>query len=480
MRAGNRAVKQKKTNQPGNQDQGNFKKLARVIGMAVLIVLLLAAVAFFLNQHINLFGESEKKEESSRAVFYQTGTDNVKSLKAYDNGTAVLNNSALNYYDSACREISSNKHFYASPEMKISGKTTFLYDKGGTGYRIEKNASVYSEKTAPGIITCGALGKKDNYAFSVNNHDGFQSHIFVYSLKGKKQFEWGSASDYCLAMALSDSGNKLAVCVVGVENAEYYSKVMLFSFNSGSPSYTVDFSGKTVYELDFISSRKIAAFTDGGVYIIDGDGNAEAVQTFTSSEIEHSFVCPTGLRCTVVAPFGNSQAPLLTVFDERNRILFSRSYTQEISGVVCNDGNVAVIMNDSIELLNRENKVIGEIVPGETCEQFALVNHSLYLRTGTGIHKYNIYADSEKSDGTDSASVPVTKPSKSSETTSAATTLPEPETTEPFETDVTEDEQPDDEQEDESPAYDEEDEDYEEDYEDEDEDEEDTEEALFG
>ena len=401
------------------QNGGNVKKLVRVLGISVLIVLVLVAVVFFIDRQLHLFGDPPSPESSSDSLFYQTDPDHVRSIAAFDNGLAVLTNSELIYFDAGGREINTNKHSYAEPEMKINGKTLLLYDKGGTGYRIEKNASVYSEGAAPGIITCAVIGKMDNYAFSVDNDGGFQSHIFVYSAKGKLQFEWGSASDYCLNIALSDSGNKIAVCVVGVENAEYYSKVLMFTNNSSAAVYTVDLPGKTAYQIDFLSGRKIAVFTDSGVYSVDGEGSHTLLQSFSSAEITHSCVTSVGLRCTVVSPFGNEQAPLLTVFDEKNRILYQRRYREAITGVTCNGSFTAVLMGDHVEVVTRDNRISGDILPGETCEQYAIGNHSLYLLTGKGILKYNLHFDTEKARGTGTYSKPVSIDSNSGVYTTA-------------------------------------------------------------
>ena len=197
-------------------------------------------------------------------------------------------------------------------------------------------------------------------------------------------------------MALSDSGNKLAVCVVGVQNAEYYSKVMIFTFNSGQPAYTVEFPGKTVIDLDFISGKRIAVYTDSGVYAIEADGEYSALQEYSSTEIAHSHVNPHGLSATAVIPYGNEQTPLITVFDANHKVLFSHQYSTLISGVICSDANVGVVMFDRVQILNRSGKVLGEIRPGETCERSVIVNNHLFIVTGTGIHRYNIHFDAEK------------------------------------------------------------------------------------
>ena len=385
-----------------NSGAGDFKRLFKVLGLSLLIVLVFLAAVLFISRYtdLDLFGTDDEAANVADGMVFKIDADNVRSVKPYGNGVAMLTNASMLYLDSAGREIESNKHIFASPEMQISDKTVFLYDKGGTGCRIEKNASVYCEFTAPGIITCGAVGRRGNYAYSVDNHEGYQSHIFVYSVKGEKQFEWGSASDYCFRLALSELGNRIAVCVVGVQNAEYYSKVMLFSFNSGQPNYSVDFSGKTVFDIDFVSGKKLAVYTDAGVYLIDSDGSMTARQEYSASEIEHSCVNAHGLSCTAVIPYGNEQTPLITVFDASHKPIFSHQYNTLISGVVSSNSYVGVVMLDKVQILSRSNRIVGDIHPGEACERCVIVNNYLFVLTGTGLHRYHLRFDSERAETT--------------------------------------------------------------------------------
>lgn len=383
------------------QSGADVKRLFKVLGLSLLIVLLLLAAVHFIARYTDwdLFG-AKSQSDVQDGVIYKVDADTVRMMSPYGGGVALLTNSSVLYLDASGREIESNKHIFATPEMRLNDKTVFLYDKGGTGCRLEKNASVYREFTAPGVVTCGAVGKKDNYAFSLDNHEGYQSHIFVYSFKGDKQFEWGSASDYCFRMALSDSGNRLAVCVLGVENAEYYSKVMLFSFNSGQPAYTVKFPGKTVFDIDFISGRKVAVYTDGGVFILDGDGAMTAAQEYASNEIEYACVTPSGLNCTAVMPYGNEQAPQVTVFDASHKKLFTHSYGTLISGITASDNYVGVVMFDKVQIINRSDKVLGDVDVGETCDRSLIVGSNLFILAGSGLHRYNIHFDSKRAETT--------------------------------------------------------------------------------
>lgn len=389
--------KKKKSKKKNRTD---IKRLLTVLGSAVLIVLVLIALVWFVSRffHFSLFAGKSDENSAKTGVIYRISSDNVRSMTAFDNGLAVLTNSSVKYLDASGRELESNKHTYSDPVMKVFDKNVFLFDKGSTSYRVEKNTSVYAEQTAPGPILCGAVGKRGNYAFSVNNDAGFQSHIYVYSRNGKKQFEWGSASDYCSALALSDSGGRMAVAVLGTDNAEYYSRLLLFSFRSDTPVFSVDFSDEDIFNVDFVSSRKLAVYTDRGVYLVNGNGVSTPVLEYPSNELRFCDVNACGIRAVATAPYGNDQTPVLTVFNERNKLLYSRHYSGLISQVACGDSYLGVLLDGKIELLNRDNIAVGSVDPGEACSSFVLVNHSLYALTADGISRYNAHFDTQRSE----------------------------------------------------------------------------------
>ena len=166
-------IKADHDNQTNSKD---IKRLFKVFGLSLLIVILLVAAVSFItnNTDWNIFGSKDRTDDVEDGVIYRIDSDAVRSIHPYQNGVVLLTNAAVQYLDQSGRTISSNKHSFASPEMQISDKTVFLFDKGGTGCRIEKNASVYQEITAPGVITCGAIGKRGNYAYSIDNHEGYQ------------------------------------------------------------------------------------------------------------------------------------------------------------------------------------------------------------------------------------------------------------------------------------------------------------------
>lgn len=375
---------EKTNNEP---KKGDIKKLIRVLIISLLAVVFIAAVAAFLSDYsgVGLF----KEKTTVSGNFYHINPDSVKKMSAYGSGIVLVTDNAVQYVDSSGNLRTSNVHSYSDPGLCVNQKTLLLYDKGGDSFRIEKNSAIYHEYKVNGLLTCAAIGKKNNYAYAVNDEAGYQSHVLVYSASGKKLFEWGSASDYCLNMALSNDGKMLGLTVIGIDNAEYYSRVILFDFDSDQPVCSVDFSDRTVYSLDFIRQAFIAN-TDCGIYKVDFSGNSALLQDYTTSEIRHSYSCPSGLHCNSVALYGNEQDSYLSVYSSDYAPLYTRNFVGSVTDICCSRNYVSAAQDNAVYVFNRENAMIGNMSFSETVIQTVLAERNIYILTLAGLYKYNV------------------------------------------------------------------------------------------
>lgn len=368
----------------------NSVSLIKVAGLTCLLLLLILAVAFFLNNKIPLStaGKEEKTEKTD--VFYSVNSDNVKDFVPFSDGIAVLSASSLKYFDVAGNEIITNTHSYANPEIEVNSKNLLLYDRGGYALRIENNTSEYRTLTFNSVITTAAIGKKGNYAYVLNSDDGYQSHMYVYTLNGTKQFEWGSASDYIIDVTLSDNGKYVAVTLLGIKGAQYFSKIILFKFNSSEPIYTVELHDTTAYEIDFVSSKKLSVYSDTGVYIIKKSGEFTAIQSYSASEMAYSSVYYNGLSCTLISRYSNEKEPLLTVFNKKGKQLFTHTFTEQVTGVNCSKNHVCIVADNILEILNNEGSLVGKIQLDEACIKAVIAQRRVYALTSSGIYSFSV------------------------------------------------------------------------------------------
>ncbi len=373
----------------------NNVSLLKVAGLTALLLLFILAAAFFLNSKLPA---STVREEEISDTFYAVNSDNLKDVVPFSDGIALLSASTLKYLDAAGNEIVTNTHSFANPAIEVNSKVLLLYDRGGYSMRIENNTSEYRNLSFNSVITTAEIGHKGNYAYVLNADGGYQSHLYVYTLNGTKQFEWGSASDYIIDVALSDNGKYVAVTLMGIDGAQYFSKIILFKFNSSEPIYTVELHDTTVYEIDFVANKKLSVYSDTGVYLINSKGEFTAVQSYSASEMSYSSVFYNGLSCTLISRYSNEKEPLLTVFNKRGKQIFTHTFSDQVTGVYCSKNYVCIAADNVLEILNHEGTLIGKILMDEACISAVIAGRRVYALTSSGIYSFSVSTNNSSAD----------------------------------------------------------------------------------
>lgn len=387
----------------------NISALVKVTGSALLIVLLILAAAFVIGEKTG--GKSAFSENG-----FEIGAASVKELKPYNGGVAAVADSAVYYFDGSGNLLSKNEHTYSAPVACVNGKNLLLYDLGGNNLRIEKRGGIYSEHSFKSVITCGAIGKRGNYAYALNSDGGFQSHLFVFSDRDKKIFEWGSSSDYISCLSLSDNGKLCAASILTSENARIVSVVKLFDFSAEEPLFSVEFQDSVIYDISVVSSKQLIVFCDNGVYSVASDGAKTELLSYSSTEITHYYDFPSGLKAVSVAVFGNERNTKLTVFSRRGKILFEKSFNGEITAVSCSKNRIGVAFRYRIESYDSRGNSVGLLETEEACTEAIISGGRLYVLGANGLYSFSI--NSRTSSKTENNTTAENKTSSENETVS--------------------------------------------------------------
>ncbi|MDY4255908.1 MAG: DUF5711 family protein [Oscillospiraceae bacterium] len=369
-----------------NKGRLNSAAFIRVLGAALLIVILVLAAAFVIGNKTTDDGKTNSEAVESG---FDIGAASVKSVVPYSGGIAAIADSAVYYFDASGNQLSKNEHSFASPVAEASGRNLILYDLGGYKYRIEKRGGIYYETETASVITCAAIGKSGNYAYSLNSDGGYQSHLLVYSGRNKKVFEWGSSSDYISALTLSDNGKYCAAGVLTSENAKIVSVVKLFGFNTAEPLFSVDFAGSVVYDIAFASSKKLVVFCNDGVYSVGTDGSKELTVSYSSNEIKHFDNCPSGLKALTIAVFGNENNTRIVVLNRRGKQLFEKTFTEDVSDIICSKNRVSVVLRNRIESYDQKGNSVGLVYLKENASSAVLSRSRLYVLCANGLYSFS-------------------------------------------------------------------------------------------
>ena len=378
-------------NKPEKTARLRFKKnaLVKLIGLGVLVIILIAVVAVIIVNN----RKPSTASVSDDNLIYPVTADSVIDVASFPSGVALLTSGAVEYVDPYGNLINANEHQYTNPVMTLSGKNMLLFDRGGTNLKIEKDSVTYKELTLEAPVSCADITTNGTYAYVLNADGGYQSHLFVYSYKGKLLFEWGSA-DYVLGVSLSPNGKFAAVSVLSVVNAETISKVYYFNFNKNEPVYISEFPEETVYDIEFVSTKNVVAFTDNGVYLLDASGSSSTLNHYSENELNHSDILKNGVGLSAINHYGNTNNAVVFYLDKGCKKTYEHTFQSSILGVYAGAANAAVVFADEVQILGSRDSVVGRIMLPETCIHCAISGRYLYVVSSSGLYRFNAHSTS--------------------------------------------------------------------------------------
>lgn len=406
-----------------NKQKLNIAALVKVIGAALLIVAVIIAAAYVIDEKIPAISNDDLQ---TIGTAFDIDAESVNSIVPYSGGVAAIADSAVCYFDSSGNLIASNEHTFSTPIAETAGKNLLLYDLGGYGYRIEKRGGVSNKQTTSSPITCAAIGKNGDYAYSLNSDSGYQSHLFVYSRRNKKIFEWGSSSDYISVLALSDNGKCCAAGILTSEDAKIVSTVKLFAFESDEPLLSADFTGSVIYDIAFTSTKTLLVFCSDGVYSVGTDGTKVPVLSYSSNEISCFDDFQSGLKVLSIAVYGNENNRRVVVFNKSGKQLFEKNFTEDVTSVVCSKNRISVIDNNKIETFDTAGNSVGLVYLNENVSSAVLSGSDIFVLGASGLYSFssNLRSEAAKKDIDSSAAA-----SNNDETLDVETTVSDNETT---------------------------------------------------
>ena len=374
---------EKRISKPNSE---NKSVLIKLIGLGLLVVLLISVIAVVIVKNAN----RSDGTLSDADLIYPTSADSVVDLASFPSGVVLLTSNAIEYVDQYGNLINANEHKYANPVMVTAGKNLLLFDRGGSSLKIEKDSVKYKEAQFESAVSCADITSKGTYAYVLNADGGYQSHLFVYSYKGKLLFEWGG-SEYVLDVTLSPNGKYAAISVLSVSNAESLSKVILFNFNKNEPVYNVEYPGETVYDIEFVSSRNVAVLTQSGSYLLTYAGDSTQLNHYAANELNHSALYKSGIGVTAINHYGNTNNALVYYLDKGCKKSFEIDFQNSILMITASESHAAIVFADEIKVIGSGGLQTGTVVLPETCIHCVISGRRLYVLSASGLFSFSLH-----------------------------------------------------------------------------------------
>jgi len=240
----------------------------------VLLILLVLAATLALSL---LYRSRSDYGLSSFADLFQPGggypvqAPGGKSLGMYnvDGLLTVVTDTDLTMYNQKGGEAYRVKHKMTRPQADIRGELLLLFDQGSRSYTLyQKNQALVDSQTQESLYT-GAVSAKGGFALATRSQD-YLSQVTVYDRSGREQYSWNYADKLVTALALSPSGNKLAVC--GLFTEEGSLKTQLLLYDNGQLVDSRNFDNAIICDLLFLGETQLRGVSDQEAFLISDKG----------------------------------------------------------------------------------------------------------------------------------------------------------------------------------------------------------------
>lgn len=183
------------------------------------------------------------------------GISNVKR------GTAVLTNTKCLVVDGNGRQVSSVNHLLSSPEMESDGGYILLYDSMGKDYTVRTLSGEKCSGVTENSIICADMSASGVFAL-VTNSETNNARLAVYSPDGGVLHKWKSVNYKISDVAVSPSGQYIAVCGYSTGDGVLVTTVILQKVGIKRNLKEFKFENTLIADIEFDGNSKLVAVGD--------------------------------------------------------------------------------------------------------------------------------------------------------------------------------------------------------------------------
>lgn len=299
-------------------------------------------------------------------------------LVIYDDSTLVLN--------AASDEIFSMQLGYADSKAVTRNGRALVFSPSSNEVVLQSKTEKLGSITEKNPVTAVALADNGGFATS-HAADESQSVLSVYNNRFKKIFQWNCSHEFITDISLSGNGKRVAVAATGVENAEIYTRILIFDVNSSEPKADIRYNGTMFLRVIYTSSNRVIAVGDNKTVVHNKKG--EAIDELVYSEDSLIAVCADDSGNTTVCyeEFGGSKTGIV-----RYSASGKKTCSIVIDGlpdcVAAHASRIAVASGNKITVYSSNGNESKIIETGSTVARIFICSGTVYTVEGGSIHKY--------------------------------------------------------------------------------------------
>lgn len=328
---------------------------SRKLHITLLCLLVIAAVVCFF-----AFGGQTLSDRVVRQVRYAGNSaefsfdsHSSNDYLSFRRGLAVASVSGLLCLDEDGKEAALVQNRTDPPALLTNDTVALCYGIGGsTLTAAHHRKGTVLDLTIPGTLLDADLSS-DSCVCYAGVQSGYKTVLTALDKTGEEIYTWYSSTQFFSQCAISKKARYMAAVALGQNGSSFETTCVLFATDREEPVAEVSLGSDLVYDLRFVSPRRLCAVGESGIHYFDIDGANYANYPYTGGEL--LFFDTQADNFTAIVRNMNEAGSRfrITTVDDRGEQLAELSLDDEIVDISANGRYLAVLTADSLRVYDR-------------------------------------------------------------------------------------------------------------------------------
>ncbi|HZJ78320.1 MAG TPA: DUF5711 family protein [Clostridia bacterium] len=325
---------------------------------------------------------------------YQSDAGSFNNIDIMGNKLVVLKSDSSIVFNSTAKKLLTQQHTFTDPAIKVKNGRILLFDRGSGRFMIHTRSELLYEKTMSDDILTAEIGKRGNCAIATSSSSA-ASVLTVFDKNQQEVFVWRCSAEYISDISLSDNGKSVAIAVIGSKNAEIYSKIHIFNFDSNEPLASFDFKDTTLFNVTYLSNATITAQGDKRHIVIENRKTLKQDESLGTDYYTSFYEHESGKTTFARSDFGGGNNRIYT-YNSRGKLLFEKEIDAIPKSISCDLDYTVILTEKKLIYINNNGVVVNELDLNYTGTKVVLKGGTVYVLGNAVIEQYRV--DNKNSD----------------------------------------------------------------------------------
>lgn len=265
-----------------------IKKLR--IPLVILIAVMIFSIIYAASGEVrrsntaDIFRAIPKTFGTSRGFPYNEDELSLDKVMLIGDKPLIVSETGVEVISQAADELLLLRTEWSDSRVCSQNGRALVYSNTSDKVFLISRTTVLAELKEEGFPVTACLADNGSFALTYST-DNVQTVVKVYNPRQKLEFEWHCSKEYVSSVALSPDGKTLFVAAVGVDNAEIYTRLLLFKTDKSEPKFDVKIEDTAMLKVFRQTGNKYIAVGDNKTVILTHGGKIKQEITYADDAL---------------------------------------------------------------------------------------------------------------------------------------------------------------------------------------------------